>query len=145
MADPLSRHLTNMGDAKKGFERRGLFGLVIILGVVFLVVFEIFWRLRIERGPEVVSTVEWLRNNDAIKREVGNVISADLMRSRSSFSWTHGRPISGRFHFLLKGTRGELDVLVTWRVEPSTHLLIVNKVQSLYDTQNEAIWKNPDQ
>lgn len=112
-----------------------------IVGVVGFVVFEVFWRGRVEDGPEAAAAAIWLRHSDALKPEIGDVSSTELERSQTQFVTAFGSPNSGRFHFRVKGTKGETDVIVFWHDGGPGQAIVVDELRSLYDQQGGAIWK----
>ena len=129
-----------MTEHKRIYNRKGFIWLIVAISVIGFLGFEVIWRLRVEGGPEAQLTTQWLRENDVLKTFVGDIASLEFKRLRSRFAFGFVSGNSGRFHYLVKGTKADLDVLVTWHKEASVDNLSFDKLESYIDMQTEIIW-----
>ena len=123
-------------------NRKWFIWLLIAVGAIGLFGFEGIWRLKVVDGKETHFITQWIRNNDAIKRIVGDVSSVELRRLRSKLDIGFGSENKGRYHYFVNGTRKGIDVLVTWHGEQFAQPVVIDKVESLVDWQTEIIWAN---
>ena len=82
---------------KRIYQKKAFIWTMGIAGVVGFVVFEEFWRGRVEDGPEAAAAAIWLRHSDALKPEIGDVSSTELERSQTQFVSRLGVQIRGVF------------------------------------------------
>ena len=126
-------------------NKRKTFRLIILMAIPIFVIgilgFEYIWRSQVVGGPQALSIVSDIRRNDVVRRIVGDVISADFLRTGSKADFgLFGSEDRGRYRYLVKGSKTSLDIIVTWHAQSRSSEVVVDKIESIKDWQKETIW-----
>lgn len=130
-----------MPDLIKKQVLRKLLVLLIPITAVGIMGFEYIWHAQVVGGKQNRSIISLVQNNDALRRVVGEVISADFVRlgSKADFG-LFGSEDRGRYRYMVNGTKAHIDVLVTWHAKSRTADVVVDKIESVENWQKEIIW-----
>jgi hypothetical protein len=120
------------------YQRRWVLIVLVVCGLATAGFYEFsIRRAETKVGPVAVG---WIRTAPLVRRFVGDVASVESDRSLSRVTWDLDGAASGRLHYLVRGSKGELDLFVLWRQKTSDASPIIEKVQ-WQDTRGfETIW-----
>jgi hypothetical protein len=126
-------------DPRKPFYRRRWFLAVIILsGALGGTVAEFGWR----RGTRIADPValQWIKSSPFVRNYVGEIRTISVSRTWSEVDFGIIGETTGRTHYLVHGSKDDLDLLVSWRSRSSDGTPAVVKVQWIDTKGFDTIW-----
>lgn len=119
-------------------EHRWLWIVVVSLAALGGVFAEISWRVSAKIAGPIAS--QWIRSSPIVRKTAGDIKSMEVARSWSKAGLAFSREKMGRLHYVVHGSRDDLDLLVYWSRKSSDACPTVDKVQWIDARGFDTIW-----
>ena len=123
---------------KRLYQSRWFWIVVGAAGVFGAGGFEVIWRSELNAVDPVAS--QWIKNAPIVRKLAGEVRSLETLRTWSNIYWGLGGEKTGRLHYLVHGSKDDLDLMILWRQKTDANSPIVEKVQWIDARGFDTIW-----
>jgi hypothetical protein len=121
-------------------NRKWLMIIAMIIGIGGGISAEWTWFFRIKYGYERPIIVDFLKDNENIKRITGNVKDVDIKQIYSKYSFRWNGNNSGRYRFIITGDKTQIDVFVYWHDGGSSRV-VIDEVDTVDSPAKEVLWR----
>jgi hypothetical protein len=83
---------------------------------------------------------DWIQHSPIVRSTAGDIRSLSIARSRSNFSYHFDGTKSGRIHYIVHGSKEDLDLFVLWEEKPHNTAPKIIKVQWIDTKGFDTIW-----
>ncbi len=128
-----------LGPPKPLYRRRWFWLVVILSGALGGLLAE----LGLRRGANIIDPVasQWITASPIVRSEVGEIRSIPPSRLWSNVDYgLDGSKTSGRSHYFVHGSKGDLDLLVSWERSTPDRSPQVVQVQRVEAAGFARIW-----
>lgn len=95
--------------------------------IVGLISTETVFRKYVDKSNESYAIISWIKGNGFFTEAFGKVLSVEIKRPMTEYhAGSFGK--SGRFHFLIRGTKSQSEVEVAWERPAGSPSITVNSV-----------------
>jgi hypothetical protein len=141
-ASNLSAKVMTNGRPKRLYERRWLWIIVLTLGGLGGICAESFWRISVKRVDPVAS--QWIRASPLVRNMAGSIKSLEIARSWTTTDLGFDGNWSGRLHYIVHGSKDDLDLLILWHQKATDTTPAIDKVQWIDTHGFDTIWPQED-
>jgi len=124
--------------SKRLYERRWLWIVVASLAAIGGISAAVSWRISVKIADPVAQ--EWIRSALIVRATAGEIKSIEVARIWSKTSSGFHGVKAGRIHYVVHGTKEDLDLLVLWSKKTPDAVPTVDKVQWIDKKGFDTIW-----